>query len=153
MSARNQLFGPQPAPGGDPRGILVDLDARYVPGMLALLESKKYQAAWYEGDWSAGYDAYSKAQWRMLMDASTKIIDELRQLRGPLVGDELVPTDPTITAIYPGVSLRQILYNDTSGLEGINEKLQLLVDNAAAQNSEEQLAALQQIIVLLGGVV
>lgn len=139
------------SPGVNP-GILVDVSVEGVPILLNGLEIRKASRNWTDqSEWEAGYQWLARQQEAFLMDASNRIIDEIRQTRGALVGQELVPTDPELTAVYPGVSLRQLLYDDTSGLEGINEKLQVLVDQAVAENSEEQLEALQQIILLLGG--
>lgn len=141
---RDSLLYPQPVPTVTGRGVLVDIEGAYVPGLLSLLESRKYGASWDDGAvWGDGAKYYTKLQWEMLMDASDRIIDEIRQTRGALNGQELVPTDPTVTAVYPGVSLRQLLYDSTSGLEGVNEKLMvandLLTQIAAGGNSDEKL--------------
>lgn len=150
----NQLFGPQPAPDGDVAGVLADVDARFVPGVLALLETKKLPSAWEEGDYSAGYSAYTKLQWGLLMDASNRIISEIRQVRGPKVGQSPLETyDPVTTPQYNGTQLFDVLYNSTSGLEGINEKLQVLIDQGIAEGAEEQLELLRGIFLLLGGTI
>lgn len=142
----SSALSPERAPG-----ILVDVSVQGVPFLLNGLEIRKAERNWLPGEWAQGYQWLAEQQELLLMDASNRIIDEIRQARGALNGQELVPTDPTITAVYPGVSLRQLLYDDTSGLEGINEKLQILVDQAVAESNEEQLEALQQIVFLLGG--
>lgn len=146
------LFGPQPAPGGDVLGVLSDIDARFIPGVLALLETKKTPAAWEDGDFSEGYTAYTRMQWKLLMDASERIISEVRQVRGPKPGQNPAETfDPVVTPQYNGTSLFDVLYNSTSGLEGVNEKLQLLVDDISSEEKAEMLALLARIATAIAG--
>lgn len=146
------LFGPQPAPAGDVLGVLADVDARFIPGVLALLETKKTPAAWEDGDFSAGYTAYTRMQWGLLMDASTRIISEIRQVRGPKPGqDPSESFDPTVTPQYNGTSIYDVLYNSTSGLEGVNEKLQLLVDDITSEEKAQMLALLARIATAIAG--
>lgn len=146
------LFGPQPAPSGAVAGVLADVDARFVPGVLALLETKKTAAAWNEGDYTDGYTAYTRLQWGLLMDASNRIISEIRQVRGPKPGQDITETfDPDVTPIYNGTSLFDVLYNSASGLEGVNEKLQLLVDDMSEEDRAAILAQLTRIAVAIAG--
>ncbi len=157
---RDNLLDPQPTPAPT-RCILVDVEGAYVPGLLSLLESRKYGSAWEEeGEYSTGARYYTKLQWELLMDASDRIISEIRQVRGPKPGqDPSESYDPTITSQYNGTQLFDVLYNDQSGIEGVNEKLTqantLLTEIrdglSNAENAEEQIELLGRIVVLLGG--
>lgn len=149
---RDALTEPQPIPQGS-APILVDADARYVPGLLSALEGKKYSSSWEGGEpWSEGAQYYTRLQWSLLMDASSRIISEIRQVRGPKPGqDPSESYDPDVTPQYNGTQLFDVLYNDVSGLEGVNEKLQLLVENMTAEQREEQIAILRGILLVLGG--
>lgn len=63
--------------------ILVLADARFVPTMIRDLEARK-KASFYpdEAAFVVGYDAVCKAQEALLLDASERIIMEVRATRG-----------------------------------------------------------------------
>lgn len=147
---RDSLLMPQPVPTYS-SPILVDVEGAYVPGLLALLESRKYSASWADGEpYSTGAEYYTKLQWELLMDASDRIISEVRQVRGPKPGqDPSESFDPTITPQYNGSSIFDAVYNSQSGLEGVNEKAAQILTAVQQLAAESNGAKLDEIIAIL----
>lgn len=62
--------------------VLPVVSARYVPMVLASLESRKLAFAWETpADYELGYDSICRLQEALLMDAADRIVSEVRALR------------------------------------------------------------------------
>lgn len=62
--------------------VLPEVSARYVPMVLASLESRKLAFAWETpADYELGYDSICRLQEALLMDAADRIVSEVRALR------------------------------------------------------------------------
>jgi hypothetical protein len=132
--------------------VLCDIPAKVIPTALSSLETRKNRSFWVDEDaFSRAYQEITRTQWELLMDASEKIIIELRHLRGSYDTDDLsLETWPVGT--FPGLQLETInnsLYN-TDG-KGVGILLGEIRDILATQGQGEQgqLDALNAIVALL----
>lgn len=133
-------------------GVLVDVSAQGVPIIINGLEIRKASRNWSnQVEWEAGYQWLSEQQERMLVDASNRIIAEVRQVRGPKPGQNPAEVyDPEVTPQYNGTQLYDMLYDNDVGINGANTKLdaiRIAVEQLALEGDSEQL---DQIILLLG---
>lgn len=125
----------------------------FVPAVLSALETRKASSFWVdETSWEAAYQAVTRQQWELLMDATDRIVNEVRALRNgqdtPLV-DRNPLLDPYTLDLASLRSIERRLQNATG--EQAGELLGQIRDILQSQGvgEEGQLDALLQIVALL----
>lgn len=140
--------------------ILADLPANYVPTALSALETRKGRSFWLtRDDWLTALQAISLFQQRLLMDATDRIVNEVRALRdGQLTPPEArdPQADPytlPLTALTDINSNLQFQTQEVGDrLDTANNLLVEIRDAVLAQggNPEDIIGRLDTLIFLLG---
>lgn len=125
---------------------LVVSDATIAPILVRDLEPRKARTFFPDAlAFAVGYDSLCKQQERLLMDIGTQLIREIRATRGI---DELDPgyDDPTVDPF----TLRMGHIEKVAVLlEGVDAKLQQIVEQLSNQESPEELAQIVQELVTI----
>lgn len=121
--------------------ILADIDVRSVPVLLSSLETRRARSFWAsEDDYVRGNDIITDTEVRLLMDATTRLIREIRATRGV---DNLEPgydnpdTDPFTLSMGTIEDVER-------RLETANEHLAAIRTALETQQSPEELAEIVQ---------
>lgn len=79
-----------------PASILADMPVNSVPFILSAIETRKGYSFWEtKEDWYRALDFLNKAQVRLLMDSTDRIVNELRAMRNGTATDPAF-RDPTL---------------------------------------------------------
>lgn len=143
----------------DVKFVLADVPAQYVPTTLSAIETRKYKSFWLTtDDWHTALDYLTLFQERLLMDATDRIVSEVRALRDGAFTPEDA-RDPEIDPYtLPLTSLRTIAasVDDTNAdisaiLANTNQTLQDILTAVQAQGGGEGvIERLDTLILLLG---
>lgn len=131
----------------------------YIPTTLSALETRSSRSFWItDEDFARAYNEIKRQQWELLMDATDRIINEIRAIRQ---GDNTPENfqDPTLNPYSLGLtSLEDIQFNlqDNNGTlaqiaarqEILLGEIKTILENQAAGEGSE-LEALLQIVALL----
>lgn len=121
--------------------ILVEVDAALVPLVAGALRPFEQRYSWATDiDYEQGYNAFCKLQVEFMGAGIARLQMEIRAMRGV---DELDPgyNDPTVDPF----SLRMGHIEKVAvQLEGVNAKLQTIIDNMAQQQTPAELAEIVQ---------
>lgn len=139
--------------------ILADLPVAFVPTVLSAIETRKGRSFWVDRDqWSLALDGLNEFQRRLLMDASDRIVNEVRALRdGNLTPAEA--RDPLLDPYtLPLTSLRTVAaeIGDTNAdlsaiLATTNETLQQILTAVQTNGASPDITdRLDTLIYLLG---
>lgn len=145
------MLGPTPSVG-----ILADVPVEYVPHTLSALESRKNRVFWEtEADFINGYQGICLMQWGLLMDATNRIINEVRAGRdGPATPASA--RDPNLDPYeLPLTSLATINAQLTTGGRSAAQILASIETIIQAQGTSdaEQLQALLRIATVVAGAI
>lgn len=140
--------------------VLPVVSARYVPMVLASLESRKLRFAWVsEADYVLGYDSICRLQEALLMDAADRIISEVRALRDgtttpPALRDpQLDPYTLDLTTLADidtsvGVVSTEVI-NANTAIVGELQAIRALLEAQGGEELTEILGKLDILIALL----
>jgi hypothetical protein len=131
-----------------PDFIFVSIDVQFVPTILQAIEPRKLRFAYEtEEEWVLCYSALCQLQVALLMDATDRIVSEIRALRAGVMTppEALDPLLDPFTLDLPAigdVNQNVITVNDSVLLtkDDIVNKLQGVIDALNAQGTEETLA-------------
>lgn len=136
--------------------VFVTLSPSYIRLSLRDLEAYKTPALWVtNADWLVGYDAICKQGASLLMDATDRIVREIRALRDG-VDTPLAEQDPALDPFTLGLtSLRDI---EETQLDPAGTTAQILarieaLQTAANQGDAESLEELLRIGAIIAGIV
>lgn len=158
MRKATYYYGEQQAPPDNHTDIAF-IPERYIPSIIEAIEARKTSGVYRTTEaYATAYNALSRAQWEMLMDAREDLIQEIRGTRGP--GPFDTTTYPVGT--FPGTNMSDILGAlggpfanldvQLTVIRGLSEEMRDLLTQIRDQGgtaSEGQLDALLQIVALL----
>lgn len=143
----------------NPSFILADLPVALIPAALSALETRKGRSFWADtNEWDAGLDALNLFQVRLLMDATDRIVNEVRALRDGTT-TPLPSRDPLADPYTLELTSLRDVNAQVSGqrleidaqLTAANETLQLILTAVQEGGSgEDVIERLDVLITLLG---
>jgi hypothetical protein len=147
------------APSADDT-VLVCVPSRYIPQVISAIEGRKPRSFWAsDDDYQRGYQALTRFQEALLMDATEQIIVEIRGVRGPVPPATAFDLATYPVGSFPGFTLgtlNQALRTDTATVAQLAstssatlEAIRVLLETQATTQGDE-LGALLQIAALLG---
>jgi len=139
---------------------ITEYDIAIVPLVVGALQTRKTRSFYAsQVDYEAAYLKISRLQRDLLMGAIRDLVIEVRQTRG-FPGETIGDLDPDVVAIglYPGTQLLDLstklgpdgFTNLQLQLEGVNTKLQTLIDSGGTpEDFADIISLLGQVVTLL----